>query len=40
MKKLFVEPELEVLMLHFEDIMNASSGDVGRPPEIELPGMS
>ena len=31
MKKTFVEPELEVLELHFEDVLATSN------PEIELP---
>ena len=35
MKKTFVDPELEVLKIHVEDILTESSVK----PEIELPGM-
>ena len=34
MKKTFVEPELDVLVIHTEDILDTSG-----KPEIELPGM-
>ena len=34
MKKTFVDPELEVLKIHVEDILTESG-----KPEIELPGM-
>ena len=36
MKKTFVEPELEVLEIHIEDILN-TSGDADN--RIELPGI-
>jgi len=35
MKKAFIEPELDILEVHVEDILNNSDGDIVMPP-VEL----
>ena len=32
MKKTFVDPELDVLLIHTEDILEDSNGDIQLPP--------